>query len=67
MFIISPAFLFTIYLIQLVATFVYLRISQTDWYHIEYELWGKVLSEFLGKILPTCVQTPLGFSEVSHT
>lgn len=63
---ISTAFLFNIYLTQLFATFVYLRISQTDLFHIEYELLGKVLSEFMGKILPTCVQTPLGFSGVSH-
>ena len=65
-FMISTAFLFNIYLTQLFATFVYLRISQTDLFHIEYELLGKVLSEFMGKILPTCVQTPLGFSGFSH-
>lgn len=55
MFFKSPVFLFTILQIQRVATFVYLRKSQTDLYHIACELWGKVLSGVMGKILPTHV------------
>lgn len=38
MFFKSPVFLFTILQIQHVATFVYLRKSQTDLYHIACEL-----------------------------
>lgn len=63
----SPVCLFTILQIQHVATFIYLRGSQTDLQHIACELWGKVLSVITGKILPThmCI-SPIEFIEVSH-